>query len=87
MIARNYRRYPEAMLYQFELALDSAVATIQAIRTKGGAAWRNLVHRYYAAHADIRGVTPVPKWVRDMKARATELMKELQRSQQALGDA
>ena len=73
MIARNYRRFPEALLYQLELALGDVAETIQAIRVKGGAAWANLVHRYYNAPQDVRGMVPVPEWLRELKKRARAL--------------
>ncbi len=73
MIARNYRRFPEALLYQLELALGDVADTIQAIRVKGGAAWANLVQRFYNAPADVRGVVPVPQWMRELKKRARAL--------------
>lgn len=77
MIARNYRRFPEALLYQLELALGDVADTIQAIRVKGGAIWANLVHRYYNAAQDVRGVVPVPAWLRELKKRARTLAAEV----------
>lgn len=73
MIARNYRTYPEALLYQMELALGNVADTFEAIRVRGGAAWSNLVRRYQNAAKDMRGVMPVPGWLRELKQRAKAL--------------
>lgn len=63
MIAKNYRHHPEALLLQLELALDATVATMQALRVKGGAVWANIVHSFTNAPADVRGTITTPAWL------------------------
>lgn len=75
MIAKNYRTYPEALLYQLELALGDVADTIQAIRAKGGAAWANLVRRYQEAGPDIRGVRAMPVWFKGLQKRRQALAR------------
>jgi len=45
-IAKNFRKFPEALLYQLELAL-----------------------------VDVRGVVPVPEWVKVAKRKAAALAR------------
>lgn len=70
MIARNYRQYPEALLYQLELVLGDVANTIEGIRIRGGAPWTNLVKRFYGSPADVRGMVAVPAWLKAAKWRA-----------------
>lgn len=39
MIAKNYRKFPEALLYQLELALASVGNTFDVLRVKNPAAF------------------------------------------------
>lgn len=73
MIAKNYRRHPEALLLQLELALDAAIETMQALRVKGGAVWANLVHSFTKAAPDVRGTISIPEWAARQQRAAKAL--------------
>ena len=73
MIAQNYRRFPESLIYQLELELHEAVATMQAMRVKAGAVWAAWERIYAAASPDVRGVVPIPAWLAAANQRSRTL--------------
>lgn len=74
-IAKNYRQFPEALLYQLELALGDVRDTFDWIRVNAPASWAILRRRFVGAKADVRGVVAVPEWVKVAKRKAAALAR------------
>lgn len=72
-VAKNYRKFPEALLYQLELALGDVRDTFEWIRKNTPAAWAVVRRRFMEAKPDVRGVVPVPEWVKVAKRKAAAL--------------
>lgn len=75
MIAKNYRQFPEALLYQLELALGDVRDTFDWIRKNAPASWAILRRRFVDSKPDVRGVVVVPEWVRVAEQRAAALAR------------
>lgn len=76
-IAKNYRKHPEALLYQLELALGDVRDTFEWIRKNAPASWSILRRRFIEAKADVRGLVKVPEWVKVATRKAKALAQAI----------
>lgn len=84
MIAKNFRKFPEALLYQLELALASAGNTFDALRVKNPAAFAAWTRIMVKAKDNDRGRVAVPEWVTVAKRLAAALARKVKAACMAL---
>ena len=80
MIASNYRKFPEALLYQMELALADVRDTLQWIRVNAPTTWTLWTRRLIDAKPDTRHTKPDPQWWIEQRDQATELSRLVQKA-------
>ena len=76
-IAKNYRKFPEALLYQLELALVDVRETFEWMRVNKPAAYAVWARVMKAAKPDVRGLVKVPEWVKVAKRKAAALARKV----------
>lgn len=74
-IAKNYRKHPEALLQQLELALVDVRDTFEWMRVNKPAAYAAWARVLRSAKRDVRGLVKVPEWVRVAKRLAAALAR------------
>lgn len=84
MIAKNYRKFPEALLYQLELALASVGNTFDVLRVKNPAAFAAWARIMAKASDNDRGRVAVPEWVTVAKRLAAALARKVKAACMAL---
>lgn len=72
-IARNYRRFPEALLYQLELTLGDVRDTFEWIRVNRPTVWGVIARQFQDAKAGVRNKVPTPEWVLVARRKAKAL--------------
>lgn len=84
MIATNYRKFPEALIYQLELALADVRNTFEWMRVNKPAAFECWVRIMAKAKDNNRGRTPTPEWVTVAKRMAAALARKVKKACMAL---
>lgn len=84
MIAANYRKFPEALMYQLELALADVCTTFEWLRVNRPLAWACWFRTMATAKDTDRGRMAVPEWVTVAKRKAAALARKVKAACMAL---
>lgn len=84
MIASNYRKFPEALIYQLELALADVRNTFEWMRVNRPVVWASWFRTMATAKDSDRGRVAVPEWVTVAKRKAAELARKVKAACMAL---
>lgn len=84
MIAKNYRKFPEALIYQLELALAEICNTFEGMRIKNPAAFTAWTRIMAKATDNDRAKVRTPEWVTVAKRLAAALARKVKSACMAL---